>query len=507
MKQFEIEKYLKDNFENSYDEYISLINNSVVISILGEVSRGKSTFLNSLLFKTSILHYATGETTANIFTIEYKRGFDINSQKNIIKKINENSKKYIDSIEDFEVKLCFDNEEFKDIIFIDTPGFNTENESKMQEMINQSLAKSDMAIFILDVTKGITKEEIEQLKNLDKYGISDIMILFNKKDEVEDESFDDIDCINTIQSKLPKNIKIHNKNFYISAKQALAGFVAQDEHRIKESNLILFKNELLNYVKKIKKEKSKKLSSYNILVREHKKAKIIYEDNVNEFVTKLKKVTKQIDEINHTSNFLAISSAVKNFEFYSEYPTTFWGNFDKEKFLKALNTLENKIEPYKKVYFSILKNIEELDELFNELNNYFEDEEKTIEKLLEKKASKLSLKLFDSEDKIDSDIYKTLLEEIDYMLFRYKTNLMLKNVKLVGIYANIVSIESGISKFPISLSKFYIKEKDKDWGNCREDKALPKLEQIYNESLESLEKLNVGIDDLLEKNRELKNEI
>ena len=46
-------------------------NPNLVISVVAEVSSGKSTFLNALIFKDKVLHSAPGATTATIFKIVY----------------------------------------------------------------------------------------------------------------------------------------------------------------------------------------------------------------------------------------------------------------------------------------------------------------------------------------------------------------------------------------------------------------------------------------------------
>ncbi|WP_340690145.1 dynamin family protein [Hydrogenobacter thermophilus] len=79
----------------NFNEYInrlegvlkSLLDDKVRVSVIAEVSNGKSTFLNALIFRDKILEARIGETTARLYHISYGEKYAI---------------KYKDSVKEFD---------------------------------------------------------------------------------------------------------------------------------------------------------------------------------------------------------------------------------------------------------------------------------------------------------------------------------------------------------------------------------------------------------------------
>ena len=66
--------------------------NSINISVVAEVSSGKSTFLNALIFGKKVLDAKMGETTAKVFKISYGEDENLDTLKQKIKDINSTTK-------------------------------------------------------------------------------------------------------------------------------------------------------------------------------------------------------------------------------------------------------------------------------------------------------------------------------------------------------------------------------------------------------------------------------
>ncbi|MEM4398004.1 MAG: dynamin family protein, partial [Candidatus Woesearchaeota archaeon] len=80
----------------------------VKISVLAEVSNGKSTLLNSLLFKKKILDARIGETTAKLYYIRYNDTYKLDDklasdEEELKAFIRESNEKFLKKFE--KVKL------------------------------------------------------------------------------------------------------------------------------------------------------------------------------------------------------------------------------------------------------------------------------------------------------------------------------------------------------------------------------------------------------------------
>ena len=254
---------------------------SISISILSEVSSGKSTFLNALIFGEPILESAIGETTAKIFNIKYDKKFSINGQEkeNLLalkeeiylensKNLNNINKNR--DIDQLQSVITLPNENLKKgIELYDTPGFATVNEEAIITLLKETISKSDATILLLDISQGIKKSEHHFIKDmLPRIKNNKRFIVLNKYDTLIDEenfilkSKEQIDTeiknlIQNIESKLElikgdSSQKI--ETFHLSAKKALIAKIQKDNNKLKESRFKIFEDKFWDRVVSAKDE-------------------------------------------------------------------------------------------------------------------------------------------------------------------------------------------------------------------------------------------------------------
>jgi len=265
----------------------SLSDDKVRISVIAEVSNGKSTFLNALVFKDKILEARIGETTARLYHISYapnyfvkfkgkeQRFSNLEEIKEYIKNLNEETLKKAETQKETEGKvLTISEDELSVYIYmplenlkhgieiIDTPGFGTLKEELMMKFIQKAINESDAVITIFDISQGMKKSEYEKFSKLLAMIRPDKRyIVFNKVDahEEESENFERVgrDVIN----KMNKILKEQNYSgviepkqlFYLSAKLALQGFMGSNDERVQkykkkfEEFEEVFWNDVINY--------------------------------------------------------------------------------------------------------------------------------------------------------------------------------------------------------------------------------------------------------------------
>ena len=240
---------------------------TINISIFSEVSSGKSTFLNALVFNQPILESKIGETTAKIFHIKYGESYTIDGIKtesiNGLKEqialenyknlevMNQNNE-----INAIQSVITLPNENLKKgIELYDTPGFATLKEKKIINLLKEVVSKSDATILLLDISQGIKESEHlfirKMLRNiqlnkrfivLNKYdtvvGEDDLAI--KSKEEIDEEISALIQNIESTLQILQKDTTQKIESFHLSAKKALVGKVKNDTHKLQESRFPIF---------------------------------------------------------------------------------------------------------------------------------------------------------------------------------------------------------------------------------------------------------------------------
>ncbi|EKQ57237.1 MULTISPECIES: dynamin family protein [unclassified Clostridium] len=215
------------------------------IVVVGEFSRGKSTFINALLGKR-IFPAATKPTTTILNKISYS---EIPSYK-VVFKDNENSFRNITEdefkkivapkepiIDDEQSELDYENAlreiskiSYADIGYptelckggieiVDTPGTN-DLDAAREEITYRFIPESDVAIMLLSANQALADSEMHFLKDrILKADIQKIYFVINFKDRIRDER-DQLKIIDYVREHLEPVIN-NPKVFMVSSKGAL----------------------------------------------------------------------------------------------------------------------------------------------------------------------------------------------------------------------------------------------------------------------------------------------
>jgi len=217
-------------------------NGKFVLTVIGEFSKGKSTFLNSL-FGKRLLPSKVTPTTALLNKIIYKEQQSIivsaNGQEHVIPE--ETFKKLIAPREpksdDHEAFVAYQKQIdtlnqidqvtigyplpflSNGICIYDTPGFNDLDENRSQ-LTNTIIPQSDAVIFMLNARRQLSQSERSFLENrVLTQDLGKLFFVINFKDQLDSEA--DVERVRQeVLSHLPAKIE-QPKLFFISAKYAL----------------------------------------------------------------------------------------------------------------------------------------------------------------------------------------------------------------------------------------------------------------------------------------------
>ena len=258
-----------------------LSKDTINISIVAEVSNGKSTFLNALVFNEPVLESKIGETTAKVFNIQYGKEFSINGKfcvdlqelKREISAENSLNLKAVSeerTLPNKQSVITLPNENLKKgIELYDTPGFTTINEKAMLNLIKNAVSKSDATILLLDISQGIKSSEALFIKNiLHQIPIDKRFIVLNKydtvfdedelilksKEEIEEEVALLVEQMKKILYNLQEERSQSIETFTLSSKKALVGKITKNEEKLKESRFPIFEELFWNRVVEAKDE-------------------------------------------------------------------------------------------------------------------------------------------------------------------------------------------------------------------------------------------------------------
>lgn len=233
------EQEIDDDIKRLESEYFELV-------VVGEFSRGKSTFINAMLGRrilpsskkptTTVISKITyGETPS--YCLVYKDGekkeldekkfIKLTAPKEVDRSNHDEWVSYLRQKEEIEnidyavvsypLNFCKDN-----VVIIDTPGINDLN-TKRVDITYRYLSKSDAVIMVLAANQVLTSSEMDFLKErILNNQISDIFFVINFKDQASEEEEDEV--INFAKKNLNKvidNINCSSRIFLLSSKQAL----------------------------------------------------------------------------------------------------------------------------------------------------------------------------------------------------------------------------------------------------------------------------------------------
>ncbi len=298
-----------------------LQNPNISLSVVAEVSNGKSTFLNALIFKEQVLHSGLGAVTARLFKVDYGENYtltidnkttmyeSVDTLKEAVEKLNVETREKMDKqnqVTDrdvLEVSITLPHNALKEGITIyDTPGFGALDEALVYPIIQKAIAKSDAIIMLLDIAQGMKKSEKLFIKDaLPSIPADKRFVVFNKidsvinEDQIELMGKDEIDKqLAKVQddtvaelskiTDIPKNQII---SFTLSAQKALIGFIKKNQNKIDDS---FFEKFEVSFWEKVIKNKNEvfvtRMQVYDNLlkdtVQDIKKIKIKYEDDAKQ---------------------------------------------------------------------------------------------------------------------------------------------------------------------------------------------------------------------------------
>jgi len=264
-----------------------LESNKITISVVAEVSQGKSTFLNALIFKDTVLDSGRGAVTARLFKVEHSDEYTISTNnrlkklssleelKKSVKSLNENARDEINQENDLtqnsdDVLVTLPNEMLqKGIAIYDTPGFGSLDEALIYKLIQRAVSESDATILLIDISKGIKKNEMSFIKDVMKSIVPEKRyVVLNRFDEVisedqkilmsEEEIQEEISNVQKSTIKELAKVAEVDENeittYMLSSLKALAGYKSQDIQRVKESRFDNFEE---NFWKKVVTSKDK----------------------------------------------------------------------------------------------------------------------------------------------------------------------------------------------------------------------------------------------------------
>lgn len=239
------EMNLSEQAQKMQDLKHGLLHNPFQISVVGEFSRGKSTFINALLGKvllpssskptTTILNMITYGQTSNI-SLLYRDTSKPSEQisDEIFAKLvaprepipgDPQSEQEYDSKLQYLQSIQYANIQhplpvLRDgVQIIDTPGTNDLDPAR-EQITNEIIPKSDAAILLLSATKILSESEISFLRDrLLASDIQKIFIVINFKDELKSDA--DIHKVMTYAEEHLRGILNEPKLFLVAAKQAL----------------------------------------------------------------------------------------------------------------------------------------------------------------------------------------------------------------------------------------------------------------------------------------------
>jgi len=232
---------------------IENLNNKTDIEIVfsGTISNGKSTLINALL-NIDLLPMELGATTSLITTIQTGNNkiialFEDGTSQNY--ELKKDSIKELSNKDDIEtIQIFIKDFPYNGVKFVDTPGINDISNKREGQTFNY-VPLADAVVFIVDASKGLTNEEKIFFDNkVVKANKDKIFIIVNKIDTIEEENID-------ISKLLSDTIVNDYKVYKISALKYLLGRLKADTHRVEESNIKDFKNDLDNYLLNLDKNR------------------------------------------------------------------------------------------------------------------------------------------------------------------------------------------------------------------------------------------------------------
>jgi small GTP-binding protein len=231
------------------------------VAVVGEINRGKSTFLNALLGET-VFPSRTMVCTAGVTVLDhddepraevvYEDGttedIDLTGAPpaQVLKEVVSRSNK---DVQDIQVTRVWYPNPFtgNGLVLVDTPGVNDPDHWR-EEITYSYLAEADAVIMLLDPMQPLSASEVEFLdtKILDR-SIANLIFVVNKIDDVPQS--DRENALARVEDMLAEHVP--NPTVYpVAAKPALEAKQAGDDDALKGTGLPQFEEGLMDFLAK-----------------------------------------------------------------------------------------------------------------------------------------------------------------------------------------------------------------------------------------------------------------
>jgi len=231
------------------------------VAVVGEINRGKSTFLNALLgevvFPSRTMVCTAGVTVLDhgdepraevVYEDSTTEDIDLTGAPpaQVLKEVVSRSNK---DVQDIQVTRVWYPNPFtgNGLVLVDTPGVNDPDHWR-EEITYSYLAEADAVIMLLDPMQPLSASEIEFLdtKILDR-SIANLIFVVNKIDDVPQS--DREDALARVEEMLAEHVP--NPTVYpVAAKPALEAKQTGDEDALKGTGLPQFEKGLMEFLAK-----------------------------------------------------------------------------------------------------------------------------------------------------------------------------------------------------------------------------------------------------------------
>jgi GTP-binding protein EngB required for normal cell division len=380
-KATEILKNINITFDDKldYPESINDLSNAIKFAVFGSYSVGKSTFINSFVFKERVLPSGIGEITKKTVLFSYshnlkdlfnKKPFDFNELEKLLKSSTEPLN---------EVQI--NNSNLKEYTVVDMPGYGGIAENDLEEIIKKGCNEADAIFFIFDIAKGLSGNDKERSETFISHFLKEnsktqIWIIFNRLDAEEDKTENQIcnliaetlHSLNIISEIEKENLDSYEKlaekkAFALSAKKSLDGYCQTEikagiekplskeraNEILEESRMLFFKEKFTISLEKVRIE--------TFVFRLNKNIEYIH----NELNIYEKNLDEKIKEKNELEKILSYKFSVKSGEIDFILST-------KQKITDELKKIEQFL-----VYVNDDRRQDDILELKKELLNVYEN--------------------------------------------------------------------------------------------------------------------------------------
>ncbi|MDO6328122.1 dynamin family protein [Bacteroides caccae] len=320
------------------DVYINLTK-PLIVTLIGPFSSGKTTFINAII-KERILPERIAPCTGMVCKIGYcdshlkiqyleggikiKKEITIEELKSFV-DINDPSYRQREISDVLEI---FHNNDFcaKDIVLVDTPGFNDPN--FQDDATNMALEKADVVIYCMSAIHAYSKTDVEKIKELHRRKIDSIFYIVGfmdilRSNEINTGSSETDSFKNMITGSLaPQTILREDGVFFVSATDEL-NKIYKKPYILDDNGVENVRIKIWNYLQKNRlpiKIKNAHNSLNKISAELEKTIKIVLEKKQNSCIAFEKQILlkqKNRDDAQKCINAISQSCAEYEKEAYS----------------------------------------------------------------------------------------------------------------------------------------------------------------------------------------------